>query len=73
MPAKPLKNKQFMFVVMRHDVHASVDNSRDVVCCVSNDQEKAYELEGEYSQAFIDKGVSPDESYFYTTCTTFYT
>lgn len=57
-----------MYVVMRHDF-----DGKEVVIAASNDQERAYELEGEFQQEFIDKGVSLDESYFYTCCTVFYT
>lgn len=52
---------------MRHDF-----DGKDVVCACSSEQERAYELEGEFQQAFIDKGVTLDESYFYTVLSTFY-
>jgi hypothetical protein len=52
---------------MRHDF-----DGKDVVIACSNDQERAYELEGEAQQMFLDKGISLDESYFYTTLTTYY-
>ena len=64
---KSLKNKSNMFIVMRHDF-----DGKDVVIACSNDQERAYELEGEAQQMFLDKGISLDESYFYTTLTTYY-
>lgn len=64
---KQLKNKSFVFVVMRHDF-----DGKEVVIACSASQERAYELEGEFQQEFIDKGVSLDESYFYTVCTIYY-
>ena len=63
-----LKNKCYMYLVTRADM----DGNNVVVAC-SDSQERAYELEGEYTQQFLDKGVSLDESYFYTTITTYYT
>lgn len=62
-----IKDKQNAYVVMRHDF-----DGKDVVCAVSPEQERAYELEGEFQQAFVDKGISLDESYFYTVLSTFY-
>lgn len=62
-----LANKTNMYLVTRVDF----DGNNVVVAC-SASQEKAYELEGEYAQMFLDKGVSQDESYFYTTITTYY-
>lgn len=64
---RTLRNKQNMYVVVRHDF-----DGKDVVIACSSEQERAYELEGEYQQMFIDKGVSMDESYFYTVLTTYY-
>ena len=62
-----LKNRDWMYVVMRHDF-----DGKDVVCAASDNQETAYNLEGEYQQALIDKGISMDESYFYTVLTSYY-
>lgn len=62
-----IKNKSNMYLVTRVDF----DGNNVVVAC-SDSQDRAYELEGEYTQMFLDKGVSLDESYFYTQVTTYY-
>lgn len=62
-----MKNKTTMYVVMRHDF-----DGKDVVVACSDSYEKAQHLMWEYTGAFHDKGVSEDESYFYTTATTYY-
>lgn len=62
-----IKNKQNAYVVMRHDF-----DGKDIVVAVSPEQERAYELEGEFQQEFLDRNISMDESYFYTVLSTFY-
>lgn len=62
-----LKNKDVVYVLLRHDF-----DGKDVVIACSDRYEKIQELEWEAQQAFIDKGISMEESYFYTTGTTFY-
>ena len=62
-----LKNKDWMYIVMRHDF-----DGKDVVVASTWDYVRSQELLGEYTQMFLDKKISQDESYFYTTTTTFY-
>jgi len=52
---------------MRHDFSGT---EVPVASCLS--LEKADDLVGEYTQLFADKGISPDESYFYSTVVIFY-
>jgi hypothetical protein len=61
------KNKQTLYAVLRHDF-----SGVDVLVAVCRSPEKADDLQGEYSQLFTDRGISPDESYFYTTGVIYY-
>ncbi len=63
-----LKNRAFIFVVMRHDF-----SGNDVACAACANPEQADNLKGEFEQEFIDRGFSPEEVYFYVTSTCFYT
>lgn len=63
-----LKNKAWVWVVMRHDF-----DGKDCVIAVSSSDIRADELMGEYSQMFTDKGISEEESYFYLVQTLIYT
>lgn len=67
MRLNKVKNRENIYVVLRHDF-----DGKDIVCAVSSEQDRAYELEGEFQQEFIDKGVTMDEAYFYTVLSTFY-
>lgn len=62
-----MKNKDNVFVVMRHDFSGS-----DAVCCACCSTERADELVGEYTQMFLDRGFK-DEFYFYAVATPLYT
>jgi hypothetical protein len=62
-----IKNKSNLYLVLRHDFSGS-----DVVVAACKTPERADELVGEYSQLFVDKGISPDESYFYSSLVIFY-
>lgn len=62
-----LKSRESVYVVMRHDF-----DGKDVVIAVSDNLETADALEGSYQQEFIDKGITMDESYFYTVLTSYY-
>lgn len=62
-----IKNKQTLYAVMRHDF-----SGNDVLVAVCPTPDQADNLKGEYEQNFLDRGISPDESYFYTTGVIFY-
>lgn len=62
-----LSNKSTLYVVMRHDF-----SGKDVVIAIAKTAEKADNLEGEYTQLYIDKGFRDDEFYFYVVATMFY-
>ena len=61
------KHRGNLFIVMRHDF-----SGNDVVVAACATANGADDLVGEYQQMFKDKGISEDESYFYSTITTFY-
>lgn len=63
-----IKNKQLVYIVVRHDF-----TRNDVVVAVTADGDRADELAGEYTQQFLDRGYSKEEVYFYVACSTFYT
>ncbi len=62
-----IKNKSNLYAIMRHDFSGS-----DVLCALCKTAEKAEELEGEYTQIYLDKGFSPEEAYFYVTGSIYY-
>lgn len=62
-----IKNKSNVYLVIRHDFSGS-----DVVVAACKTPEKADNLVGEYTQLIADKGISQDESYFYSTLVIFY-
>lgn len=61
------KNRTSVYPIVRHTF-----DGNDVVCAVAGSHERADELVGEYTQAFLDRGYNPDEFYFYATSTTYY-
>ena len=61
------KHRGNVFAVMRHDFIGN-----DTVVAVTATPEGADNMVGEYQQMFIDKGISEDEVYFYSTITTYY-
>lgn len=62
-----LRNKANIYLVVRHDF-----SGHDVPVASCKTPERADELVGEYTQLFTDKGVSQDESYFYSSIVIFY-
>lgn len=62
-----IKNRGTMFVVMRHTFDGC-----DVACACSDSLERAEELEGEYTQTFLDKGYVSEEFYYYVCSVTYY-
>lgn len=62
-----IKNKSNIYLVSRHDF-----SGHDVVVASCKTPERADDLVGEYTQLFADKGISQDESYFYSTIVIFY-
>lgn len=75
-----VKNKQTVYCVMRHDYlpppFGENTVERDVVLCMSADEERANELCGEMEQRFFDSFPSmKDDVYepsFYVHATAFY-
>ena len=64
---KKPKDRQPVYPVMRHTF-----DGNDVCCAVAISPERGDELVGEFTQAYLDRGFSPDEVYFYVTTTSFF-
>lgn len=62
-----IKNKQMIYTLSRHDF-----SGKDCVVAASDSFEKINDLEGEYTQAMLDKGCTNEEFYFYVTGVIFY-
>ena len=62
-----IKNKSNLYIVMRQDF-----TGNEVPVAICKTPEKADDLVGEYTQLFADKGISEDESYFYSTVVIYY-
>lgn len=67
MSIKNLKNKSYLYAVMRRDV----DREQDVVCAFTRTLDGAERLCDEYGQSYIDSGGG-DEAYFYVVSNIFY-
>ena len=64
-----LKNKDWIFLVMRSEANPSVHH---VVCAATRTYEKAEELCGVYEQDMLDKGCVKGDYHFYATAQSYY-
>jgi len=66
-----LKNKDYIFLVVRKSGLATID-AEDIVCATTRTSEKAEELCGVYEQELLDAGLKKGDFTFYVQAQIYY-